>query len=71
MKSGIVSPALTEVQATKRLRAAATRLSSLGERNLAQAAQQEAESLERKGQMSDGGTRKLRYGTRKLVKRSE
>ena len=59
------------VGATKRLRAASTRLLNLGEHDLAQAAQREAESLERQGRMSDGGTRKLRYGTRKLVKRSK
>jgi Ca-activated chloride channel family protein len=55
--------------ATQRLRAAATRLLDLGEQDLAQAAQQEADNLEHQGQMSDGGTRKLRYGTRKLTRK--
>jgi Ca-activated chloride channel family protein len=57
------------VGATQRLRAAATRLLELGEHDLAHAAQQEANNLETQGQMSAGGTRKLRYGTRKLTKR--
>jgi Ca-activated chloride channel family protein len=52
--------------ATQRLRAAATRLLEIGEQDLARAAQQEADNLEVEGRMSTGGTRKLRYGTRKL-----
>jgi Ca-activated chloride channel family protein len=55
--------------ATQRLRAADTRLLEIGEQDLARAAQQEADNLEAEGQMSAGGTRKLRYGTRKLTSR--
>jgi Ca-activated chloride channel family protein len=55
--------------ATQQLRAAATRLLSLGEAELAQAAQQEADNLQQQGQMSSGGTKKLQYGTRKLTQR--
>ncbi len=52
--------------ASRNLRSAATRLLSLGEADLAQQAEQEAERLERKGQMSPGGTKKLTFATRKL-----
>jgi len=55
--------------ATRKLRAAATRLLELGETDLAQAAQQEADNLERSGQMSASGTKKLHYQTRKLTQR--
>ena len=55
--------------ATRKLRAAATRLLDLGEIELGEAARQEAENLERDGQMSAGGTKKLRYQTRKLTQR--
>jgi len=55
------------VGATQKLRAAATRLLELGEHDLAQAATQEADNLEQSGQMSAGGTKKLRYQTRKLT----
>ena len=55
--------------ATQRLRAAATRLLELGETDLAEAAQQEADNLEQSGQMSSSGTKKLRYQTRKLTQR--
>lgn len=55
--------------ATQKLRAAATRLLELGEIELAEAAQQEADNLERSGQMSASGTKKLRYQTRKLTQR--
>jgi Ca-activated chloride channel family protein len=57
------------VGATQKLRAAATRLLELGEADLAQAAMQEANNLEQQGQMSAGGTRKLRYETRKLTQK--
>lgn len=57
------------VGATQKLRAAATRLLDMGEEDLAQAALQEAENLEKQGQMSAGGTRKLRYETRKLTQK--
>ena len=55
--------------ATQKLRAAATRLLELGETDLAAAAQQEANNLEQSGQMSSGGTKKLRYQTRKLTQK--
>jgi Ca-activated chloride channel family protein len=55
--------------ATRKLRAAATRLLDLGEVELAEAARQEAENLEQSGQMSSSGTKKLRYQTRKLTQR--
>ncbi len=55
--------------ATQQLRTAATRLLNLGEVELAQAAQQEADNLQQQGQMSAGGTKKLQYGTRKLTQR--
>jgi len=64
--------ALAEAQAgnvtgaTVKLRAAATRLLDLGQTDLAAAAEQEADNLERKGQMSAAGTKKLRYETRRL-----
>jgi Ca-activated chloride channel family protein len=57
------------VGATQKLRAAATRLLEMGEQDLAQAALQEADNLESQGQMSAGGTRKLRYETRKLTQK--
>ena len=57
------------VGATQKLRAAATRLLEMGEQDLAQAAMQEADNLEKQGQMSAGGTRKLRYETRKLTQK--
>ncbi len=55
--------------ATMKLRAAATRLLELGEDDLAQAASQEADNLEQSGQMSQGGTKRLRYETRKLTQK--
>ncbi len=55
--------------ATQKLRAAATRLLELGEGELAQAAQREADNLEQSGQMSAGGAKQLRYQTRKLTQR--
>ena len=55
--------------ATQKLRAAATRLLELGELELAEAAQQEADNLEKSGQMSTGGSKKLRYQTRKLTQK--
>ena len=69
--------ALQEVQAgniagaTVKLRAAATRLLNMGEDELAEAALQEAENLERQGQLSAAGTKKLRYETRKLTQKLE
>jgi len=57
------------VGATRKLRAAATRLLELGETDLAEAASREADNLERNGQMSASGTKKLRYQTRKLTQK--
>jgi Ca-activated chloride channel family protein len=55
--------------ASQKLRAAATRLLDMGEDELAQSALEEAENLEKSGQMSARGTKKLRYETRKLTQR--
>ncbi|RPI58783.1 MAG: VWA domain-containing protein [Chloroflexi bacterium] len=55
--------------ASEKLRAAATRLLEMGEQDLAESALQEAENLEKSGQMSSHGTKKLRYETRKLTQR--
>lgn len=55
--------------ATQKLRAAATRLLDLGEAELAAAAGREADNLERTGEMSADGTKKLHYQTRKLTQR--
>ncbi len=55
--------------ATQKLRAAATRLLELGETELAAAASQEADNLEKTGQMSSSGTKKLHYQTRKLTQK--
>ncbi len=52
--------------ATQKLRAAATRLLSLGEDELANTALEEADRLEKGDQISSAGTKKLRYETRKL-----
>lgn len=55
--------------ATTRLRAAATRLLGLGEDELAQAALQEADSLDQQGSLSSARTKKLRYETRRLTQK--
>ncbi|MFN2228028.1 MAG: vWA domain-containing protein [Anaerolineae bacterium] len=55
--------------ASQKLRAAATRLLEMGEEELAQSALDEAENLEKSGQMTAHGTKKLRYETRKLTQR--
>jgi Ca-activated chloride channel family protein len=52
--------------ATQRLRMAGERLIEMGEEDLGQTMLVEAELMEREGQMSAEGTKKLRYGTRKL-----
>ena len=57
--------------ATQKLRAAATRLLALGEEELAQTAQEEAERLEHGEALSARGTKKLRYETRKLTQKLE
>jgi Ca-activated chloride channel family protein len=55
--------------ASKQLRAAATRLLQVGEKALAEAALEEAQNLEEKGEMSSAGSKKLRYSTRKLTRK--
>ncbi|MSP12646.1 MAG: VWA domain-containing protein [Chloroflexi bacterium] len=57
------------INATQKLRRAATRLLELGEADLAGAAQIEADRLERGEGLSSAGTKKLTYGTRKLTQR--
>lgn len=57
------------VGATQKLRAAATRLLDLGEDDLAQTALDEAKRLEEGEGLSSGGTKKLRYETRKLTQK--
>ncbi len=57
------------VGASQKLRAAATRLLEMGEEDLARSAMEEADNLEKSGQMSSFGTKKLRYETRKLTQR--
>jgi hypothetical protein len=52
--------------ATKRLRRAGERLVEIGQKDLGQTMLTEAERMEKEGQMSTEGTKKLRYGTRKL-----
>jgi Ca-activated chloride channel family protein len=65
--------ALTEAEAgniaaaTQKLQAAATVLLSLGEDDLAEAAEQEILGLKKNGTLSAAGTKKLEYGTRKLT----
>lgn len=53
-------------RATQRLKAAATRLLELGETDLAEQAQQQANKLEQGGQLSQEAAQKMRYATRKL-----
>ncbi len=55
--------------ATMRLRAAATRLLTVGETDLAEAVQAEATRLEKSGQVSSEGAKEIRYATRKLTQR--
>ncbi len=52
--------------ATRRLRLAGERLIEMGQTDLGQTMLVEAELMEKEGQMSVEGTKKLRYGTRKL-----
>jgi Ca-activated chloride channel family protein len=52
--------------ATSKLRSAATRLLDMGEVGLANAAEQEAQRLEREGQISAEGAKTLHYATRRL-----
>jgi Ca-activated chloride channel family protein len=53
--------------ATQKLQSAATVLLSLGEEDLAKAAEQEILSLKKTGALTAAGTKKLEYGTRKLT----
>jgi hypothetical protein len=53
--------------ATRKLRAAATRLLDMGEEKLAAEAEQQAAELEQRGQADPRLTKKLRYETRKLT----
>ncbi len=55
--------------ATRKLRAAATRLLDMGEKELAAEAEQQALELERGGQADSRRTKKLRYETRKLTQK--
>jgi Ca-activated chloride channel family protein len=53
-------------RATRRLRTAGERLKEMGQDDLGETMLVEADLLEKEGQMSSEGTKKLRYGTRKL-----
>ncbi len=57
--------------ATQKLRAAATRLLDLGELELAQKAQQQAEQLEQGQAISAESQKELRYATRRLTQKLE
>ncbi len=57
--------------ATRRLRAAATRLLEMGQADLAAQMEQQAADLERSGQADPQRTKKLRYETRKLTRKLE
>lgn len=55
--------------ATTKLRQAATRLLSMGEDSLATTFLQEADNLEKTRQLTDSGTKQLRYKTQKLTQK--
>jgi Ca-activated chloride channel family protein len=55
------------VHATQRLRAAATRLLDLGEVELARAAEQQAQQIEKDGRVNLAAVQKMRYATKRLV----
>ncbi len=55
--------------ATQKLRAAATRLLTVGETDLADAVEAEAARVERGGQLSPEGAKELRYATRRLTQK--
>ncbi|MFP4440261.1 MAG: vWA domain-containing protein [Chloroflexaceae bacterium] len=57
--------------ATQKLRAAATRLLDLGELDLANRAQEQAEQLEQGAQLSAETQKELRYATRRLTQKLE
>ena len=52
--------------ATRRLRSAGERLIEMGQEDLGQTMLDEAEHMEESGEMTSEGTKRLRYGTRKL-----
>jgi Ca-activated chloride channel family protein len=54
-------------KATRRLRAAATRLLELGEAEMAQQANQQAQQIEQKGQVDLAAAQKMRYATKRLT----
>lgn len=57
-------------KATKRLRASATRLLELGEHELAQQANQQAQQLEEGGRIDLASAQKMRYATKRLTENS-
>jgi Ca-activated chloride channel family protein len=60
--------AMGDVQrATQRLKAAATRLLDLGEEEMAQQAQSQAQNLEQSGQVDQAAAQQMRYKTKKLT----
>jgi Ca-activated chloride channel family protein len=54
-------------RATQRLRAAATRLLELGETNMAEQANQQAQQIEQSGQMDLAAAQHMRYATKRLT----
>ncbi len=58
-------------RATQRLRAAATRLLELGEMEMAQQAENQAQQLEQSGQMDQTAAQQMRYKTKKLTQTTE
>ncbi len=54
-------------KATQRLRAAATRLLALGEVELAEQAEQQAQKIEQGGQLDQAAAQKMRYATKRLT----
>lgn len=55
------------VNATRKLRAAATRLLDMGEMQMAQQANQQAQQLEQGGQIDAGAAQQMRYATKRLT----
>ena len=58
-------------RATQRLRAAATRLLELGEMEMAQQAELQAQHLEQSGQVDQAAAQQMRYKTKKLTQTTE
>ena len=54
-------------KATQRLRAAATRLLEIGERDMAEMATQQAEKIEQSGHIDTAAAQKMRYATKRLT----